>query len=286
MKLKALLTILFATHSVILSAQNQQAGFGIAYYNVGELRRSQLNEGDTSNTLSSNNQHNRHSTTQRRARWNAQLYTQQIRRTIEVIDSIALPVIILYGIESEDVVRDLVSLSSRDYAYIYRDQNISNGLEFAVLYEGDRFFPEKVTCWDKALAVKGQVGKGEITIIANVRCRSIGALIEELGIDAKSDKIVLIGQPSKPDFEQFGLRDATLPVQRQQRGNYALNGGWIMRDRVATNITDQSVCDVFIKSWLLDNFGKPAGITTPKSNNKAGSAALPVYIYFKDLFAY
>ena len=145
MRLKALLTILLAAICATLSAQSQRTGFGIAYYNVGELRGVQPDEGNLHDTQQSN----KHA--QRRARWNTQLYNQQISRTISVIDSIALPVIVLYGIESEAVVRDLVSLSSRDYAYIYRDQNISNGLEFAVLYEGDKFFPEKVTCWDKAL---------------------------------------------------------------------------------------------------------------------------------------
>lgn len=280
MRLKALLTILLAAICATLSAQSQRTGFGIAYYNVGELRGVQPDEGNLHETQQSN----KHA--QRRARWNTQLYNQQISRTISVIDSIALPVIVLYGIESEAVVRDLVSLSSRDYAYIYRDQNISNGLEFAVLYEGDKFFPEKVTCWDKALCIEGQAVKAEIVVIANARCTSIGALIEEIGIDAKSDNIILIGQPNKLNFEQFGLLDATLAAQRQGRGNYATGRGWIMRDRVATNITSQSACDVFIKSWLLDDFGKPISSVPPKAKGKAHSASLPIYIYFRDLFAY
>ena len=155
-----------------------------------------------------------------------------------------------------------------------------------MLYEGDKFFPEKVTCWDKALCIEGQAAKAEIVVIATARCTSIGALIEEIGINAKSDNIILIGQPNKLNFEQFGLLDATLAAQRQGRGNYATGRGWIKRDRVATNITSQSACDVFIKSWLLDDFGKPISSVPPKTKGKAHSASLPIYIYFEDLFAY
>lgn len=257
-------------------AQPASIDFGVAYYDVGQLY----------DTFQSQDYNDKHFTEQGSMRWDRQRYQRKIEHTVRVIDSMALPVMILYGVENKRVVRDLVALSKRDYAYIHRDQNINNGLEFAVLYEADKFFPEKVTCWDKALCIEGQAAKAEIVVIANARCTSIGALIEEIGIDAKSDNIILIGQPSKLNFEQFGLLDATLAAQRQGRGNYATGRGWIMRDRVATNITSQSACDVFIKSWLLDDFGKPISSVPPKAKGKAHSASLPIYIYFEDLFAY
>ena len=232
------LTLLCTLTLTAAWAQPASIDFGVAYYDVGQLY----------DTFQSQDYNDKHFTEQGSMRWDRQRYQRKIEHTVRVIDSMALPVMILYGVENKRVVRDLVALSKRDYAYIHRDQNISNGLEFAVLYEADKFFPEKVTCWDKALCIEGQAAKAEIVVIANARCTSIGALIEEIGIDAKSDNIILIGQPNKLNFEQFGLLDATLAAQRQGRGNYATGRGWIMRDRVATNITSQSACDVFIKA--------------------------------------
>ena len=128
-------------------AQPASIDFGVAYYDVGQLY----------DTFQSQDYNDKHFTEQGSMRWDRQRYQRKIEHTVRVIDSMALPVMILYGVENKQVVRDLVALSKRDYAYIHRDQNINNGLEFAVLYEADKFTPETITTWDRALCVEGRV---------------------------------------------------------------------------------------------------------------------------------
>lgn len=173
-------------------AQPASIDFGVAYYDVGQLY----------DTLQSQDYNDKHFTEQGSMRWDRQRYQRKIEHTVRVIDSMALPVMILYGVENKRVVRDLVALSKRDYAYIHRDQNIDNGLEFAVLYEADKFTPETITTWDRALCVEGRVkgsNKGSdksdkgsargsvergvkelpIAVIASVGCTSIRVLMKE-----------------------------------------------------------------------------------------------------------
>lgn len=80
-------------------------------------------------------------TPQGRLKWDTERYRSKIRRTAAVIDSIALPLVALYGVENERVVRDLAAACRGDYSYLHRTLNTLDGLDFALLYYGDRFFP-------------------------------------------------------------------------------------------------------------------------------------------------
>ena len=292
-------------------AQPASIDFGVAYYDVGQLY----------DTFQSQDYNDKHFTEQGSMRWDRQHYQRKIEHTVRVIDSMALPVMILYGVENKRVVRDLVALSKRDYAYIHRDQNINNGLEFAVLYEADKFTPETITTWDRALCVEGRVkgsakgsdksdkssakgsakgsdksyneGNAElgvkelpIAVVASVGCTSIGVLMKERGLDAKSDNIILIGQPSKTNFERLGLRDATLAAEQAGRGNAVKSGRWVMLHRAATSIAARATCESYAKNWLLDDSRKPLDTFSRKRYRGGYSASLPIYIYFEDLFAY
>ena len=299
-------------------AQPASIDFGVAYYDVGQLY----------DTFQSQDYNDKHFTEQDSMRWDRQRYQRKIEHTVRVIDSMALPVMILYGVENKRVVRDLVALSKRDYAYIHRDQNINNGLEFAVLYEADKFTPETITTWDRALCVEGRVkgsakgsdkgnakgsdkgsAKGSnksdksdksynegneemgvkelpIAVIASVGCTSIGVLMRERGLDAKSNNIILIGQPSKTNFERLGLRDATLAAEQAGRGNAVKSGRWVMLHRAATSIAARATCEAYAKNWLLDDSRKPLDTFSRKRYRGGYSASLPIYIYFEDLFAY
>ena len=279
-------------------AQPASIDFGVAYYDVGQLY----------DTFQSQDYNDKHFTEQGSMRWDRQRYQRKIEHTVRVIDSMALPVMILYGVENKRVVRDLVALSKRDYAYIHRDQNI-NGLEFAVLYEADKFTPETITTWDRALCVEGRVkgsargsnksdksyneGNEEmgvkelpIAVIASVGCTSIGVLMKERGLDAKSDNIILIGQPGKTNYERLGLRDATLAAEQVGRGNAVKSGRWVMLHRAATSIAARATCEAYAKNWLLDDSRKPLDTFSRKRYRGGYSASLPIYIYFEDLFAY
>ena len=65
-------------------------------------------------------------------------------QTAAVIDSLGLPLVGLYGVENESVVRDVAVACKGDYAYLFRTTDSYNGLDFALFYFGDRFFPDRV----------------------------------------------------------------------------------------------------------------------------------------------
>ena len=293
------LTLLCTLTLTAAWAQPASIDFGVAYYDVGQLY----------DTFQSQDYNDKHFTEQGSMRWDRQRYQRKIEHTVRVIDSMALPVMILYGVENKRVVRDLVALSKRDYAYIHRDQNINNGLEFAVLYEADKFTPDTITTWDRALCVEGRVkgsargsnksdksyneGNEEmgvkelpIAVIASVGCTSIGVLMRERGLDAKSNNIILIGQPGITNYERVGLRDATLAAEQAGRGNAVKSGRWVMLHRAATSIAAKPTCEAYAKSWLLDDSRKPLDTFSRKRYRGGYSASLPIYIYFEDLFAY
>ena len=192
----------------------------------------------------------------------------------------AMPVVVLYGVENEGVVRDIVSSSQEDYAYLYRQSSARDGLDFAVLYFGDIFFPEHVTPWRGALCVEGWAGDVPLTIIANHRSNSIGVLIEERNLLSEDNNIILLGCPNKLNFSEFGLFDATAAAERAGRGNYLTSGRWQMRDRIATNVTAEYSCDVYIKGWMMGGDGAPKPTFNKQKYYGGYSNYLPTFIYF------
>ena len=275
MRFKAHITLLFAIISTTLSAQNHPTGFGVAYYDVGELYDTEKSELYDDADF----------TPQGKMRWDEARYRRKVEHTVQVIDSMAMPVVVLYGVENEKVVRDLVTLSKGDYAYLHHDQNIGGGLEFAVLYQGDRFFPERVTPWSGALAIEGSAGKVPFTIIASKRSSSLGVLMERLNINAISDNIILIGQFRKESLERVLPSLGSQPATQQEQPNKASFGGWIVQDQCLASTKLKHSRGVYIKHWLLDNSGRPLGTFGGKHYRGGYSSSLPIYIYFMDLFA-
>ena len=91
-----------------------------------------------------------------RLRWDTARYRNKVQGVARLLDSLSMPVVALWGVENEQVVRDVVMATKSDYAYLHSTQDYSDGLDFALLYYGDRFFPEHVTSWRGALCVEGR----------------------------------------------------------------------------------------------------------------------------------
>ena len=253
-------------------AQGLQS-FGVAYYDVDKLYDTQPSEFYDDSDY----------TPMGRMRWNEDRYSAKINNIVQVIDSMAMPVVVLYGVENEQVVRDIVSRSHEDYAYIHRQLSARDGLDFAVLYFGDRFFPEQVTPWRGALCIEGWVGDESLTIIANHRSTSIGVLIDERNLLRPNNNIILLGQPNKPNFSEYGLSDATAVAVRAGRGNCLTSGRWQMRDCIAINIKTKYRCDVYIKRWLLSEDGAPKPTYDRRKYYGGYSNYLPIFIYFGEI---
>lgn len=92
-----------------------------------------------------------------RLRWTAERYARKITHTSAVLDSMRMDIVALAGVENEAVVRDLVAACGEDYCYIHRTFNTFDGLDIALLYHGDRFFPDYVEQGRGWLYVEGEL---------------------------------------------------------------------------------------------------------------------------------
>ena len=63
-----------------------------------------------------------------RLHWTAERYARKIRNTAAVIDSMALPLVALWGVENEQVVRDIAAACRGDYSYLHRTLNSLDGI--------------------------------------------------------------------------------------------------------------------------------------------------------------
>lgn len=277
------LLLLYTLGSLALAVSAQEkaptpkgVSFGVAYYDAGEIRPSHH----------SDYKRNKRSKSQPTINVQPGYYHRKIKHTVRIIDSMALPVMVLYGVEDEQVVRDLVEMSKCDYAYIHREQNIDNGLEFTVLYKADRFVPETVTTWQGALAIEGSCNNVPITIIANARSSSIKVLMDRINVDAKTDNIILMGQIPDATMELLKPHNDTPTPHLKGKVNVVAAKRWISRDRAITNIRGKQHCGVFIRDWLLDDSGKHLDVFSSKQHYGSYTKSVPIYIYFEDLFAY
>ena len=272
---RALASILMSILCGVVCAQEFKS-FAVVYYDVDRLYDAQPSEfyDDSDYTPAG------------RLRWSEERYAAKISNVAQVVDSLSMPVVVLYGVENENVVRDIVSRCTKDYAYQYCSSSSRDGLDFAMLYFGDRFFPERVTPWRGAMCVEGWAGDMPLTIIANQRSASIGVLLEELDLLREGSNVVVVGRPNKLNFSELGLRDATLRAEKAGRGNCIVAGRWQMRDRVATNVDAECRCDVYIKSWLLNSSGEPLPTYDRRKYYGGYANYLPVFIYFPEILAY
>ena len=93
-----------------------------------------------------------------RLRWTSERYTRKIRNTAAVIDSMALPLVALWGVENEQVVRDIAAACEGEYSYLHRTLNSLDGMDFALLYYGDLFFPTYDEPGRRYLYIEGELG--------------------------------------------------------------------------------------------------------------------------------
>lgn len=79
-----------------------------------------------------------------RLKWGGERYGNKLRNLAEVIDHMQLDIIALSEVESEVVLRDLVTTLNTDYNYIHEVGSDRRGMDLALLYKGDKFVPERV----------------------------------------------------------------------------------------------------------------------------------------------
>lgn len=245
------LTIAFAVLVVgMLSPQRvcAQREFGVAYLDADRLY----------DTLPSPFGYDADYTPDGRREWNTERYVRKVTDVAAILDSMAMPVVIVAGVENERVVRDIVSHCGCDYSYVHRTMNTRDGLDFALLYFADLFVPAVVSVDDASLVVEGSIGGVNYAFAGCAKDCRLGEIADRLRSGSGEVQIVAAGELTVPDIRRAGLRDASSAPERAGRGNEMVGGRWKLTRRVAVSGSLRAECEVYARRWLLDRRGAPA----------------------------
>ena len=221
-----------------------------------------------------------------RRHWDTERYRRKIRNTAAVIDSMALEIVALWGVENEAVVRDLVAACRGDYTYIHRTLNTLDGMDFALLYYGDRFFPHYVEPGRRYLYIEGTLGRDTVGLVLCAENRMAEWVVRDLREERPSARLVVLGRSATMDPARYGLHDATARAERAGRGTIHSRGRWTMRDRILVDTCLETVAaDVFARRFLIDpRSGSP--LATFKGRVYCGGYgySFPGFVYFRWFF--
>ncbi len=211
--------------------------------------------------------------------WNSERYFRKLENMVAVIDSMALPIIGLYGVENEGVVRDLVMRSDQDYSYIHRTRNSLDGMDFALLYYGDKLFVENVESFRNMVVVKASLHDDTPIII--ILSRNGQDTIEYLNQNSFDSLIIVLGNIYQNEIDKMNFTNPLKAKESRGEGNYCATRGWVMHDRIAVNQSEKILKSaVFITPWLL-NPSTRTPLTTFSGTNYIGGFGkyLPIFIY-------
>ena len=129
---------LFLSASALLPQEDaaaQHRKVSAAFYNVENLF----------DTISSPFRNDSDFTPSGRYRWDAERYRTKLSRIARTIDDAGFDIVALAEVESERAVRDLTATLADDYNFIHRTTSDRRGIDIALLYKGDKFFPSEVS---------------------------------------------------------------------------------------------------------------------------------------------
>lgn len=223
-----------------------------------------------------------------RLHWDSERYGRKLRNTAAVIDSMALPLVALWSIENEAVVRDLAAACAGEYSYLHRTLNSLDGMDFALLYYGDAFFPEYVEEGRRYLYIEGALrhpgaeGTERLGLVLCSDVRTALWLAGDIREEHPGVPLLVLGRTALPEPEAYGLRDVTARAAAAGHGNVRRGGGWSMRDRIlADTALSTRGGDAFIRRYLLDDRGEPLP-TYDRHRYRGGYGyALPVFVYLE-----
>ncbi len=271
------LAILWLLSLSLCTHRSSAQRIGIAYYDVERLY----------DTVVSPFYNDTDYTPEGRLHWNTERYRRKIAHTAAVIDSMGLQLVALYGVENEAVVRDLVRTCRNDYSYFHRTLNKPDGLDFALLYYGDRFFPHYTEPGNNYLYIEGSLSsdRGELCdTLGLLLCRNermAYMLSNYLRKERPNAKLLILGRFKPAEIRDRGFLDATARAERAGRGNFFRRAGWQMRDRIAADTTLRiERCDVYVRRWLLDPLnGKPLPTYEYTRYRGGYGSRLPIFLY-------
>ncbi len=266
--MKRLLFILSVALAVHAAAQRR---VGVAYYDLEGLY-------DTVPSLFYDDE--AHTPTGALA-WTAARYESAAARFASLIDSLAMPLAGLRGVETEQVALDLAARSEGNYCVVHRTSNSLDGLDFALLYQGDRFLPGRVETGSGWMSVEGELDGKPVVLLLCRRARFLEDRVAELREKRPGRRLIVLGDTGGFRGEAYGLRDVLRGIERSGRGNRSVRGFWRMEDRILADSAFRAAgADVYAREWLFD---RDRGVPLPlyeKNRYRGGYARkLPVFVY-------
>ncbi len=224
-----------------------QAGF--VYYDVDHLY----------DTLPSPFYNDDHYTPAGRYGWDGPRYRRKVADVAALIDSMAQPVVALYGVENEQVVRDIVTATRGDYTYLHRTLNSLDGMDFALLYYGDRLHPLHCHTARRTLCIEATLDRDSVLILLSADRATLGATLTELRERHPRHRRIVAGPLQGFDGTIYGLTDRMAQAVARGYGNRRRNHTWQMRDRILTEQHDATPAgEVYIRRFLVDSYtGEP-----------------------------
>lgn len=200
-----------------------------------------------------------------RNRWDTERYRRKTAHIARVIDEMAADVIALAEVESEEVVRDLVAALHTDYNYIHRTSGDRRGMDLALLYKGDKFFPRKTVSVPAVgrefLHVSGRLRGVDVEIVvchlpsnfngSGYRSRAMQRLydfVQELHRSRRTDRIIVLGDFNASTTDKimrrhfatgrrvadgnFYLFNPLHEAARKGAGSYVYHDRWVLFDYI------------------------------------------------------
>ncbi len=210
--------------------------------------------------------------------WDSERYNLKINSIASLLDSLQLPLVGLYGVESEAVVRDIQRSCSTDYSALHRTRNSFDGMDFALFYYGDIFFVESVEAQRDLLIVDGSYLDEPITLILARDGRDVASYLSE---NECAETIIIAGDISRSDIRRWGFVNLQEHSAARGYGNSISKWGWYFKHRIAINRAGlEHRSGAYVARFLLTPDRQEIFATFNRDNYIGGySKYLPVYSY-------
>lgn len=292
-----LLWTILATAFIVVTATAKRPAI-VMFYNVESLY----------DTIPSLFYDDREYTPDGALRWNTTRYQNKLNAIASVIDSVSAEIVALAEVENEAVVRDLVMTLGTDYNYIHRTSNDARGMDLAMLYKGDKLFPQKVGEIKSGyrrdfLYVQGMIEGERIDLVichlpsqlsrkeSRLKAqRHLATFADSLHRADSAARIILIGDFN--DSPQQLVRRRVMPewsepllleAERRGEGTIVYNGQWQMFDHIWVDRAafPDARAQVYIRRDLLSNDGgvRPLRTFTSRAYTAGPSDHLPVILH-------